>query len=113
MDILVANKVQLVEWLSADLFILQHAQQDGVINKRVYQDLAYTPKLTPGDVCIQLIDTIIYGGEETSAKFLQLLKKPEILELYPQLKEWDPSASPPRLSAVPGKKNKTLTLCTG
>ena len=91
MDILVANKVKLVEWLSGDLHILQHAEADGVIDMRVYRNLKQTPQLNPEDVCIKLIDTITDKGEETSCHFLQLLKKPEILSTYPQLKEWNPS----------------------
>ena len=91
MDILVSNKVKLVEWLSSDLHILQHVDSAGVIDRRVYRNLTNTPKLTPEDVCIQLIDTITDRGEETSRHFLKLLRKPEILNTYPQLKEWNPS----------------------
>ena len=108
MNILVSNKVKLVEWLSADLRILQHAQSDGVIDTRVYRNLKTTPQLTPEAACIQLIDTITGGGEGTSAQFLQLLKQPEILVTYPQLKDWDPSLVPQRPSAVPGKKTNLI-----
>ena len=95
MNILVANKVKLVEWLSADLHILQHAHSDGVIDTRVYRNLTTTPQVTPEGVCIKLIDTITGGGEETSCQFLKLLEKPEILNTYPQLKKWNPSLALP------------------
>ena len=91
MNILVVNKIKLVEWLSADLHILQHAYSDGVIDWRVYRKLKTTPLLDAEAVCIQLIDTITGRGEETSRQFLELLRKPEILNTYPQLKEWNPS----------------------
>ena len=98
MNILITNKLKLVEWLSADLHILQHAQSDGVIDHKVYRNLTKTPKLTPEDACIQLIDTITDRGEETSRQFLELLRKPEILNTYPQLKEWNAAF------VLPGKK---------
>ena len=104
MGVLISNKVKLVEWLSSDLHILQHAHSDGLIDHRVYRNLTKTPQLTPEAACIQLIDTITGGGEGTSAQFLQLLKQPEILVTYPQLKDWDPSLVPQRPSAVPGRK---------
>ena len=53
----------------------------------------------PEDACIELIDTVTNNGEGTSSQFLKLLKKPEILDTYPQLKEWTSSL------ALPGKKN--------
>ena len=83
--------MQLVEWLSADLHILQHAYSDGVIDRRVYRKLRTTTQLDAESVCIKLIDTITDRGEETSRQFLKLLRKPEILNTYPQLKEWNPS----------------------
>ena len=43
----------------------------------------------PEDACIDLIDTVTDRGEETSSQFLKLLKKPEILDTYPQLKDWN------------------------
>ena len=89
MKILIADKVKLVEWLSSDLHILQHAQANGIISHRVYKQLI---TLQPEAACIKLIDTITFiGGEGTSSQFLKLLKKPEILETYPQLKEWNAS----------------------
>ena len=87
--------MKLVEWLSTDLHILQHAHSDGVIDDRVYRKLKTTPQLTPEDACIQLIDTITGRGEETSRQFLKLLRKPEILSTYPQLKKWNPSLALP------------------
>ena len=104
MDILVNYKTDLIEWLSSDLHILQHAQSDGVIDTRVYRNLMTTRPLTPEAVCIQLIDTITDRGEETSRQFLKLLRKEEILNTYPQLKELDPSSVQPAVRAVPGKR---------
>ena len=100
MDVLVSNKVKLVDWLSTDLHILQHAHSDGVIEQRLYRQLMDTAQKE--DACIKLIDTMINRGEETSSEFLQLLNKPQILSTYPQLKDWDPSLVPQRPSAVPG-----------
>ena len=88
-DILVANKVDLIEWLSTDLlYILQHAQADRIIDHRVYRKLKV---LQPEAACIELIDTVIDRGEGTSSEFLKLLGKPKILNTYPQLKEWNAS----------------------
>ena len=89
MNILVANKVKLVKWLSSDRYILQHAHSDGILDTRIYRQLNDAARRE--DACIQLIDTMIDGGEGTSSQFLKLLKKPEILETYPQLKEWNAS----------------------
>ena len=100
MDILVSNKVNLVDWLSSDRLIIQHAFSDGVINLRIYKRLKDTA--VTEDACIDLIDGVVNGGEGTSTQFLKLLKKPEILVTYPQLKEWNSS------SALPGKTIRLL-----
>ena len=96
MKILVANKMELIKWFSSDLIILQHAHCDGIINDRVYGQLRDIQQRE--EVCIKLIDTVIYKGEETSSQFLTLLQKPEILAVYPQLKKWNLSF------ALPGKR---------
>ena len=102
MKILVANKVELINWLSSDLYILDHAHQDEIITDRVYKRLrdAEQPKV----VCTKLIDSVISSGEATSSQFLALLKKAEILDTYPQLKKWNPSV------ALAGKKKGVLFL---
>ena len=89
MDILVANKVDLVEWLSGDSNILQQAlglllEADGIIEHRLYKQLI---RLQPEAACIQLIDTMINRGEETASDFIKLLQKTGILHTYPQLKD--------------------------
>ena len=96
MKILITNKPKLIKCLSSDLIILQHAESDGIINARVYEQLRDIEKRE--DVCIQLLDTVISKGEGTSSQFLTLLQKPEILDAYPQLKEWIVSVG------LPGKK---------
>ena len=96
MNILLTNKVELVEWLSSDHHIVQLAHSDGIITTRDYRKLRN--KVQPEDACIRLIDTVIDRGEGTSAEFLELLKTPEILNTYPQLKEWNSSV------VLPGKK---------
>ena len=101
MEILVANKVELIETLSTDLHILQHAQADGVINQRVYKLLI---ACQPEAACIQLIDRMISGGEGTSTKFLRLLQKQEILDTYTQLRELKSSF------ALPGKNRKLYKI---
>ena len=102
MEILVREKVKLLEWLGTDPHLLQHVHSDGILPTRVYKQVKeLSDKAQTEQAYIKLIDTIIQRGEETSAQFLQLLKKPEILNIYPQLKELDPSFVPP---AVPGKR---------
>ena len=96
MKILIANKPELIKWLRSDLIILQHVQAEGIINDRVYEQLRDIEKRE--NVCIQLLDTVINKGEGTSSQFLTLLQKPEILDAYPQLKEWTVSVG------LPGKK---------
>ena len=96
MNILITNKVKLVEWLSSDLHILQHVLEDRILTPRVYRRLMNMTQ--PEEACIQLIDTVTSNGERTSSKFLKLLKKPEILNTYQELKKWISSL------ALSGKK---------
>ena len=94
--ILITNKVKLVDWLSEDLHILDHVYSDGIITTRVHRRLKNTAQ--PEDAISELIDRVTGNGEGTSSQFLKLLRKPEILREYPQLKEWISSL------ALPGKK---------
>ena len=105
MNILVTNKLKLTKWLSSDRHILQHAQADEIIDDRVYRKLKHITQ--PEDLCIELIDTAIGGGERSSFQFLTFLRKTEIVDTYPQLKEWNASF------ALPGKEiHKKYSLFT-
>ena len=46
------NKVDLIKWLSADRYILQHAHQDGIIEQRLYSKLENTAQSNLEDACI-------------------------------------------------------------
>ncbi|KAM9709574.1 uncharacterized protein ACNS7B_023829 isoform 1-T1 [Menidia menidia] len=82
---IIDNKIKLADCLMADRYILQHAQQDGVICLREYNNIK--EHLSPEIFATNLIDTVIGKGTISCSKFLQVLKKADVLETYPQLKE--------------------------
>ena len=85
MKLIMDNKVKIINSLMTDVFILQHAHEKRIISDRQYQNLKDFPILEK--TIISLIDQVIAKGQETSHEFLQVLKEPEVLRTYPQLKD--------------------------
>ncbi|KAM9364382.1 uncharacterized protein KZ484_010635 [Pholidichthys leucotaenia] len=78
------HKVELIDCLMADLFVLQHVHAEGIVTDGQYQNLKSLSH--PEKTVTDLIDQIIGKGEDTCVQFCQLLKKPEVLETYPKLR---------------------------
>ncbi|XP_078119317.1 uncharacterized protein LOC144526041 isoform X2 [Sander vitreus] len=84
-EIIINHKVELVEWLRADhSFILQHVHTKCIVTDRQYQRLKHISQ--PEERVTELIDQVIAGGQESCSVFLKVLKEPDILQTYPQLK---------------------------
>ncbi|TKS71595.1 hypothetical protein D9C73_004953 [Collichthys lucidus] len=78
------HKVKLIECLMADrFFILQHVHAKEIVTDREYQDLKHTPQ--PGQTVTDLIDCVIFKGEDSCSRFIEVLKEPEVVDTYPQL----------------------------
>ncbi|XP_031152379.1 uncharacterized protein si:dkey-10c21.1 isoform X3 [Sander lucioperca] len=79
------HKVELEECLRADhSFILQHVHAKHIVTDRQYQRLKNISQ--PEECVIELIDQVIARGQESCSLFLEVLKEPDILQTYPQLK---------------------------
>lgn len=83
---IIAHKVELIDCLRADhSFILQHVHAKDVVTDRQYQDLRNISG--PEKTVTNLLDNVIGRGEKSCSLFLEVLKKPDVLETYPQLKQ--------------------------
>lgn len=80
------HKAELIDYLRADhSFILQHAQTSDIITDRQYDELKHSK--TPEQTVTGLIDQVMTKGQNACSRFIDVLKKPEILCTYPLLKE--------------------------
>ncbi|XP_040914003.1 uncharacterized protein LOC121194919 isoform X2 [Toxotes jaculatrix] len=80
------HKMELIDCLRADcFFILQHVHATQIITDRQYQNLKHTSP--PENTIANLIDQVIGKGQESCSLFAKVLKNPDVLETYPQLKE--------------------------
>lgn len=87
------NKVFLLETLSVEAeIILQHVQQAGIITMREYGNLSDIPQREKR--VIGLLDKLMGKGEETCRRFIELLRKDDILEIFPLLKDHAVISSP-------------------
>ncbi|XP_051565116.1 uncharacterized protein si:dkey-10c21.1 isoform X1 [Myxocyprinus asiaticus] len=84
--ILKENKIKLIRWLSADTLILQHVQSANLITNTEYEKLKSIT--VPTDKTIELLDIILRKGENVCREFLDLLKKDDVNEMYPELRNW-------------------------
>ncbi|TDH07161.1 hypothetical protein EPR50_G00120840 [Perca flavescens] len=85
-EIIIHHKVELIECLRADpSFILQHVHAKRMVTDGQYQRLKHISQ--PEERVTELIDQVIGGGQESCSRFLTVLKKPDILQTYPQLKK--------------------------
>lgn len=82
---IIEHKVELIDTLRADLFILQKVHAKRIVEDREYQHLKNISP--PEKTVIELIDKVIRKGQEKCVQFLQVLKDPEVLSTYPQLEE--------------------------
>uniref|UniRef100_A0A8D0D254 CARD domain-containing protein n=1 Tax=Sander lucioperca TaxID=283035 RepID=A0A8D0D254_SANLU len=92
-EIIIKHKLELVECLRADhSFILQHVHTKRIVTDRQYERLKHISQ--PEERVTELIDQVIAGGQESCSLFLKVLKEPDILQTYPQLKliteKWPP-----------------------
>ncbi|XP_076731407.1 uncharacterized protein LOC101472163 isoform X2 [Maylandia zebra] len=78
------HKVELINCLMGDVFILQCVHAKGILSPRQYGNLKHSSN--PEQTVTNLIDLLMSKGEETSDQFLQILKDPEVDATYPQLK---------------------------
>lgn len=80
------HKVELIECLMADhSFILQHVHAKHIVTDRQYQNLKHISQ--PEETVTNLIDQIILKGQRSCSLFLEILKEPDVLRTFPQLKE--------------------------
>ncbi len=83
---IIERKVELIDCLRADhSFILQHVHAGSVITDREYQNMKCVSQ--PEETVTKLIDQVIGKGQESCSRFLEVLKEPDILKTYPQLKQ--------------------------
>ncbi|XP_069053068.1 caspase-8-like isoform X4 [Lepisosteus oculatus] len=88
MEIIKENKLFLLEVLSCDpSYILQHVQQSRVITDREYKNIAYSPDNHEKKIT-DLLDKVIFKGNEKCQEFLEILQKEDVKETFPKLHEW-------------------------
>uniref|UniRef100_A0A3B4G6T1 CARD domain-containing protein n=1 Tax=Pundamilia nyererei TaxID=303518 RepID=A0A3B4G6T1_9CICH len=78
------HKVELINCLMGDVFILQCVHAKGILSPRQYGNLKHSSN--PEQTVTNLIDLLMSKGEETCNQFLQILKDPDVDATYPQLK---------------------------
>ncbi|XP_070832802.1 uncharacterized protein [Chaetodon trifascialis] len=80
------HKVELIDCLMGDhSFILQHVHAKHIVTDREYQNMKHSKQ--PEETVTNLIDQVILKGQESCSRFLEILKKPEVLRTFPQLKQ--------------------------
>ncbi|XP_071338592.1 uncharacterized protein [Trachinotus anak] len=80
------QKVELIDCLRADCsFILQHVHARQIVTDRQYQTLKETS--SSENAVTNLIDQVIGNGQESCSLFTEVLKQPEVLSTFPQLKD--------------------------
>ncbi|KAM9347019.1 uncharacterized protein ABDE67_011344 [Symphorus nematophorus] len=80
------HKVELIEYLMADhSFILQHVHAKHIVTDRQYQDMMNITQ--PSKTITDLIDHVIFSGQQSCSRFLEVLKDADVVRTYPQLKQ--------------------------
>lgn len=83
---IIEHKVELIDCLKADhSFILQHLHAKHIITDRQYHKIKHIS--LPETTVTDLIDQVIGNGQKSCSDFLEVLKLPDVLETYPQLKQ--------------------------
>lgn len=86
MDIIQDKKVKLIEWLSGEELIIQHVHSRKLITMSEYMTLKSIKD--PIAKVTELLDNILKKGDPCCVEFLELLKKDDVNESRPALKEW-------------------------
>lgn len=86
MDTIIENKVNLIKWLCADMFILQHVHSKKIITTNEYTGLKNIPD--PSIQITDLLDLILKKGNHICIKFLALLKEDDVNECCLDLRNW-------------------------
>uniref|UniRef100_UPI0037E8FC86 uncharacterized protein n=1 Tax=Semicossyphus pulcher TaxID=241346 RepID=UPI0037E8FC86 len=80
------HKVELIDCLRADhSFILQHVHAKHILTDRQYQNIKHISQ--PERSVTDLIDQVMGKGQESCCLFLKVLREPDVLGTYPQLKD--------------------------
>lgn len=80
------NKVELIHCLMADpSFILQHVQSKSIITDRQYNYAMHVSQ--PEQAVTYLIDQVMSEGADTCSLFIEVLKNPQVVKTYPQLRQ--------------------------
>ncbi|XP_053483394.1 uncharacterized protein LOC128609076 [Ictalurus furcatus] len=104
MDIIQDKKVQLIEWLSGEELIIQHVHSRKLITMSEYLKLKSIQD--PIAKVTELLDIILKKGDPCCIGFLELLKKDDVNESRPALKEWIRTVN---TSALKDKKKDSNT----
>ncbi|XP_070694614.1 uncharacterized protein [Pempheris klunzingeri] len=82
---IIEHKVELIDCLRADhSFILQHVHAKHIVTDREYQSIKHVSQ--PEKTVSNLIDQVIGKGQQSCSLFLEVLKQPDVVQTYPQLK---------------------------
>ncbi|KAF7709740.1 hypothetical protein HF521_016590 [Silurus meridionalis] len=86
MDIIISKKVELIGWLAGDDLILQYVHSQELITMAEYTRIKSIQD--PIKKTTELLDMILSKGQSCCIAFLELLKKNEVNESRPELREW-------------------------
>ncbi|XP_060786040.1 caspase-8-like [Neoarius graeffei] len=86
MEIITKTKVKLIEWLCGEELILQHVRAQNLITTTEYMKVKSIRD--PTEKIIELLDLIMKKGESRCIAFLELLKRDDVNESRPGLREW-------------------------
>lgn len=80
------HKVMLIDCLRRDhSYILQFVHEKKIVTDRKYDQLKHLGQ--PEPTIIDLIDHVIGNGEKSCSQFIKVLKQPDVVSTFPQLKE--------------------------
>ncbi|XP_051998841.1 uncharacterized protein si:dkey-10c21.1 [Xyrauchen texanus] len=106
--ILKEKKIELIRWLSVDTFILQHVQSANLITNLEYEKLKSITLST--DTTIELLDIILKKGENVCREFLNLLKKDDVNEMSPELRDWVKTVNTSETTNRAGSQGHQITI---
>lgn len=100
--------MKLIEWLSGEELIIQHVHSRKLITMSEYMTLKSIKD--PIAKVTELLDNILKKGDPCCVEFLELLKKDDVNESRPALKEWIGTVN---TSALKDKKKDSNTSQAG
>ncbi|KAB5577306.1 hypothetical protein PHYPO_G00208360 [Pangasianodon hypophthalmus] len=107
MDIIIDQKVKLIEWLCGEESILQHVHSQKLITLNEYMKVKSIQD--PSAKITELLDFILRKGDSVCVAFLELLKKDEVNESRPELREWIITINTSALAEKKGNSNTSQT----